>query len=61
MEDKIVCPLCGYIFDNSYEYIVMGFETDGAESIIECESCAEEFSTTLSIDYTFSTETIVKS
>lgn len=61
MGSEIVCPLCGYRFDNSYEYLVEGFETDGAESIIECESCEVEFTANLSVDYTFSTEKIVKS
>jgi len=45
LTDEIVCPYCGYEFENSYEYI---------GDLVECEECGKNFSfyTDTTIRYT---------
>ena len=33
--DEIVCPYCGYVFDESYEYI--------GDELVECPDCMKKF------------------
>jgi uncharacterized Zn-finger protein len=52
--DEIVCPYCGYEFEDSYEF---GNEED--LGLIECD-CGEEFYATMSIEVTYSTKEVIK-
>lgn len=46
---EIVCPFCGYVFHDSWEYN----EDDG--SYIDCMSCGKEFWLELDHDITYCT------
>lgn len=39
LTDDVVCPYCGYVHTDSYEYFV---DMEGDEDI-ECSDCGEEF------------------
>lgn len=51
--EKITCPYCDHEFDNSFEYLHDGFDSDGADDIISCENCCHEFKIILHIEYSF--------
>lgn len=57
--DKITCPYCGYIFNNSNEYFHDEFDRDGDEEIISCENCCSEFKVVLNVDYHYDSYTII--
>lgn len=46
--ENIVCPWCGYEYDESYLY-------EGEEEELECESCLKKFLYTQKVDIKYST------
>ena len=50
--DEIVCPYCGAIHGDSWEYFRDG--NDDAE--IKCQSCGKDFAATMDISVSYSTE-----
>jgi DNA-directed RNA polymerase subunit RPC12/RpoP len=48
-EDKIMCPFCGYKFEDSWEF-------DNDEGTIVCERCDAEFGYSRIINITYNTE-----
>lgn len=50
--DEIVCPFCGYIFSDSWEY-----ESDCEDiGLLECRECEKSFYATRNITVDYSTE-----
>lgn len=56
--DKITCPYCDHVFDNSLEYLHDEFDRDGAEDIISCENCCSDFKVMLNVEYSYDSHTI---
>ena len=50
--DEIVCPYCGYEFNDSYEY---GDDDTVDIGLVECQECEKEFYTTRNFIITYST------
>lgn len=48
--DEIVCPYCGYKFEDSYE-----FELDTRKSNLNCDECGEEFFAYEEVSYSYLT------
>jgi DNA-directed RNA polymerase subunit RPC12/RpoP len=50
LEDEVVCPYCGYVHTESYEF----FDDMEGDEDIECIDCGEEFrvSRIVTIQYT---------
>jgi len=50
LEDKIICPYCGYIFSDSWEY------NPGEYENVECMNCDEIFVLNVVVTVEYSTQ-----
>jgi len=51
--DNIICPHCGYVFNDSWEYSVD--MNDGDTYVLECDDCGKEFELEVHISIEYST------
>lgn len=50
-EDKVICPYCGYVFEDDDSYFL---NEGGGE--FECEECGNTFNFTAHVEITYSTK-----
>ena len=53
-EDCVVCPYCGHIHEDSWEFFGPGFEYDDDTTEIGCHSCGKDFHVRLHVEYAYS-------
>ena len=51
-EEEIICPYCGYKYDDSWEFLGGEWETSGEE---ECAECGKNFEWDSECDIKYST------
>ena len=52
--EEVVCPYCGYEYQNSYELDLPEGGMSGPEKI-ECEECGKEFLVSMDLQVSYST------
>lgn len=53
LQNEVTCPLCGYVFRDSWEMELSEYEEE-----IECRSCEKSFMVTKVVDVSYTSEPI---